>query len=329
MNVRALLWCLLILPSAAPPPQKSPIFTLMQTIPIPDVRGRIDHMAIDVTGKRLFVAALGNNSVEVIDLEHGKTIHTIPDVKEPQDVAYMPDANALAVSSGKDGTVHFYDGRSLRRVARLDLGEDADNIRYNAGRKLLYVAYGKGGIALIDPVLRVRLGEITFTSHPESFQFEGKSSNLYVNLPASRSIAVIDAVRGILRRKIALQDASANFPMAIDGNDWRLFIGCRNPPRLLVYDTATDSLITGLAIDRDCDDIFYNEKTKEIYISCGEGFLDVVHAVTPEAYVLTARIRTSPGARTALFVPQRQELFLASPHHGAAPAAIRVYARRQ
>ncbi len=328
MSIRAFLLCLLTLPSLAPSAQKSPLFTLKQTIPIPDIRGRIDHMAIDEAGNRLFVAALGNNSVEVIDLKHGGTIHTIPDVKEPQDVAYVPDANTVAVSSGNDGTLQFYDSRSLRRVARINLGEDADNIRYNTARKLLYVAYGRGGIALIDPVLGIRLGEITFTSHPESFQFEGKSSRLYVNLPGSRSIAVIDAAQGTLQREIALHEAAANFPMAINGNDWRLFVGCRNPARLLVYDTATDSLIAGLTIDRDCDDIFFNEKTKEIYLSCGEGFLDVVQAVTPETYVLTARIRTTPGARTALFVPKRQELFLASPRQGAASAAIRVYARR-
>ncbi len=328
MRIRAFLLCLFLAPIAAPSAQKSPLFTLKQTIPLPDVRGRIDHIAIDETGNRLFVAALGNNSVEVIDLQHGTTIRTLRDVNEPQGVLYVPDVHTLAVTSRRDGTVQLYDGRSLQRVARINLGKDADNIRYNPGRKLLYAGYGSGGIAIIDPVLHTRLGEITFTSHPESFQFEGKTARLYVNLPGSGSIAVVDAVQGTLRKEITLRQAAANFPMAIDGNDWRLFVGCRNPSRLLVYDTVTDSLVAGLPIDGDCDDIFFNETTKEIYLSCGEGFLDVVQAGNPETYVLTERVRTTPGTRTSLFVPQRQLLILASPRRGTAPAALRIYARR-
>ena len=141
---------------------------LEKTIPLPDVQGRIDHMSLDVRNDRLFVAALGNNTDEVIDVKQGKRIHSIPGFREPQGVLYLTDVNRLYVANGDDGTLRIFDGSSYEPIKTIKLGDDADNIRFDAEKKHVYVGYGSGALAVVNED-GTKLFEIVLDAHPESF----------------------------------------------------------------------------------------------------------------------------------------------------------------
>jgi len=301
---------------------------LEKTIDLPEVQGRIDHLSVDVKGQRLFVSALGNNTVEVVDIKAGKRIKTIGGLQEPQGVLYVPSTGRLYVANAKDGNVRVFDGNSYAALKTLDYGDDADNLRYDAGRKRIYVGYGSGALGEIDDEGN-KAGEIKLDAHPESFQLEKDGPRIYVNLPKSRKIAVLDREKHAIIATWPIGMALANYPMALDQADHRLFVMTRFPARLLVFDTNTGKTIQRLPAVGDCDDVFYDQARKRIYASGGEGGISVFEQQDTDHYKESARITTVEGARTAFFSPELDRLFLAVRRKGAQAAQVRVFAPAQ
>jgi YVTN family beta-propeller protein len=319
-------WLIILLASASlAPGQATPVLRLEKTIELPDVQGRIDHMSVDVKGQRLFVSALGNNTVEVIDVKAGKRIKTITGLAEPQGVLYVPANDRIYVANAKDGSVRIFDGTSYALLKTLDYGEDADNLRYDAGRQVAFVGYGGGALGEIDNDGR-KAAETRLSAHPESFQLEKNSPRIYVNLPRSRKIAVVDRDKHTVTATWGTGMAFANYPMALDEKDQRLFVVTRFPARLLVFDTATGKTAQSLAAVGDSDDVFYDPARKRIYASGGEGAISVFEQMDPDHYKESARIDTVKGARTSFFSPELDKFFLAVRRQGSQPAAIRVFA---
>lgn len=300
---------------------------LVQTIALPDVRGRIDHLDIDLDGERLFVAALGNDTVEVIDLRAGKRSARLERLPEPQGVAYVPEGKRLFVANGRGGRVEIFEGAQLAAVGHVDGLEDADNVRYDHHSGHLYVGYGSA-LAVIDAVTLKLAAQIKLAGHPESFQLESGGSRVFVNVPDARHIAVVDRNRQSVLAKWSLGDMKANFPMALDESSRRLFVATRRPAALLVHDAVTGKLIASLPIGGDADDIFFDAEHKLIYVICGEGVIDVVQQRDANRYQSVAQVPSAPGARTGLFVAARKTLYVAVPARGPSPAEIRVYAVR-
>jgi len=298
---------------------------LMQRIPLPDVEGRIDHMAIDLKGQRLFVVALGNNSLEILDLQAGKHIYRIRGLKEPQGVVYIPELNKIFVTNGGDGSCKIFDGDSFRLIDTVKFSDDADNIRYDPRTKHIYVGYGNGALGTIDASSGKHIGDVRLAGHPESFQLEETGPRIFVNVPTANHIAVVDRSKLTVIATWHLVDGRANFPMALDETNHRLFIGCRQPPKIIVYDTESGKEVTRLDIAGDIDDIFYDAAHKRIYASCGEGLLNIFQQEGAGHYTTLANIPTVTGARTSLFVPEQQRLYLAIPHRGDHQAEIRIY----
>lgn len=285
--------------------------TVVKTIPLPDVRGRIDHFALDSKGQRLFMAALGNDTVEVIDLAAGKRIHTITGCSEPQGLAYVPAKNRLVIANGGSGEVKILDADSLAVLKTLPGLPDADNVRYDEKSDLIYVGYGDGALAVIRAATGEKVTDIKLSGHPESFRLEQNGNRIFVNVPDSGHIAVIDRVAGKVTATWPMTKFHANFPMALDEADHRLFVGCRRPARLVVFDTATGRQIADTEISGDTDDLFYDANHKQIFISCGAGSIDVIDRLSADSYQLQERIPTESGARTSFFSPDRRELYLA------------------
>jgi len=299
---------------------------LMQTIPLPDVIGRIDHMAIDLKGQRLLVVALGTNSLEILDLQAGKRTHRIRGLKEPQGIVYIPGLNKIFVTSGGDGTCKIFDGNSFRLIDTVKFSDDADNIRYDPQTKRIYVGYGNGALGTIDASSGKHIGDVRLAGHPESLQLEGTKPRIFINVPTANQIAVVDRSKLAVIATWHLVDARANFPLALDEKNHRLFIGCRQPPKMIVYDTESGKEITRVDIAGDVDDIFYDAAHERIYASCGEGFINVFQQDDADHYKLLAKIPTATGARTSLFVPEKKYLYLAIPHRGGHQAEICIYA---
>jgi DNA-binding beta-propeller fold protein YncE len=320
--LRALLLCapLLMLRAGEPGPLK-----LLNTVPLPDVKGRIDHLAIDTKSKRLFVAALGNNSIEVLDLNAGEWRRSLAGCSKPQGLVYLPKPNLLFVANGGDGRVRVYDGTSFKPIVTVGGLEDADNLRYDAKLDRVYVGYGDGGIGVINPVTGVLTVRIPLKGHPESFQIEQEGSYLFANVPDAQQIAVIDRQMRTVVESWPLKDFRANFPMALDEGDRRVFVGCRNPARLVVLDAKDGRRVTDLLLSGDTDDLFYDRARRRIYASCGEGFIDVIEQQDVNNYQLLEKISTATGARTCLFSLELKQLYLAVPRLGERPAEIRIY----
>lgn len=294
-------------------------------IALPEVEGRIDHMAVDMKGQRLFVAALGNNTVEVIDLTARKRVHSIPGLREPQGIACLAASDRIVVASGGDGTCRIFDGRTYRQTATISCGDDADNVRYDAEARRLYVGYGKGGLAVIDPAQGKRVADIPLDGHPESFQMESRGKRIFVNVPTARQIKVVDREKRVVVATWPVDQAEQNFPMALDEAHHRLLVGCRKPARLLVVDTESGKPVASLPCVGDTDDLFCDAKSRRVYVSGGEGAISVFDQTDADHYRPMATMRTAPGARTSLFVPASGCLYLAVPHRGGQKAEIWVY----
>ena len=300
----------------------------VQSVQLPDVAGRIDHLALDSEGERLFVAALGNDTVEVIDLKAGNRTEEIKNLKEPQGVVFVTESNKLLVTQGEGDTLDIYDGTSLTLLDQVVLGDDPDNVRYDATAGYAYVGYGAGNssaLGVVDVDTGTKIGDIKLSGHPESFQLESNGKRIFVNVPTSVQVAVVDREKGSVVDTWPIENAKENFPMALDETNHRLFIGTRSPARLLVLDTDTGKQVTSPDSSGDADDIFYDANNKRIYVSGGEGATSVFAQTDPDTYKLEGRVDTAKGARTSLFVPESGTLYVAVPHNGSQQAEVRAF----
>jgi len=313
--------CAAVIGAAEPPALK-----LSKTIPLTGVTGRFDHFAIDINGNRLFVAALGNNTLEAIDLGAAKRLQSIPGLGKPTGILFLTDLNRLFLACGDDGNVRVFDGASLRLLKTIPGLDDADNMRLDARAGLIYVGYGAGALAVIDAAKAEAIGHIKLAGHPESFQLERNGSRIFVNVPDAQHVAVVDRSMGAVTAIWPMTDFEANFPMALDEVDHRLFVGCRNPARLVVFDTDSGKRVGDIGISGDIDDLFYDPARLCLYASCGEGFIDIIVEKDINHYQRVERVPTSPGARTAYLSPELKELYLAVPEREGQNAEIRAFA---
>jgi DNA-binding beta-propeller fold protein YncE len=292
-------------------------------IPLGEVSGRIDHLSIDVKRQRLFVAELGNDSVGVVDLAVGKVLRRITGMSEPQGVAYVPFADSVFVANAGDGSVHVLRGDDLAPIGRIELGEDADNVRVDTGRNRVLVGYGNGALAVIDPATRTKAADIRLKGHPESFQIDETGTKVFVNVPDARDVEVAD-LASRANRSLPTHGAGSNFPMAIDRDAHRVLIVFRSPPTLMALSSRDGRIITKIETCGDADDVFVDPKRHHVYVSCGEGVVDVLDQLEAE-YRWLARVPTVSGARTSLFVPELDRLFVAVRARSGEPAAIWVF----
>ena len=290
-------------------------------IPLGNVAGRIDHMAFDTAHHRLFVAELGNDSVGVVDLSANKVVHRISGLKNPQGVGYVAALGMLLVANAGDGSVRLFREPDFAPAGRVDLGEDADNIRVDPAANRVYVGYGGGGLALIDPVAARKVGDIPLPAHPESFQLDRKSNRIYVNLPDAHAIAVVDP-DGKHVTRWPMRVGGGNFPMALREDAQQVVVAFRNPARLGVFAMADGAQVAAPESCGDADDVFHDARRGRVYVSCGDGYLDVFET---QGWRRLAQIRTASGARTSLFMPEIDRLLLAVRANGREPAAIWVF----
>jgi hypothetical protein len=308
----------------SPAQQPSPLLNLEREISLPDVQGRIDHLSADVAGNRVFVSALGNGTIEVIDLNKGQRTGQIKGLKEPQGLVYVPSNATLYVASGGDGSVRSYDSRTLKPLQSVTLGDDADNLRFDSARSQLFAGYGGGAIAVLGLDLS-RHANFPLPAHPESFQLAADGSRIYINLPDNHSVASINLADQSVNATWTHPSAAANFPMALDESIHRLFIACRKPARLFALNEQTGAISSWFGSVGDADDLFYDATRHFIYVIGGEGFIDVVQLRAADSMVSRGRVPTAPGARTGLYIPQWNKLIVAAPARQSQGARLLVF----
>ena len=310
-------------PSAVP-------LVLTGAVPLPNVKGRLDHFGFDPTHNRLFVSALGNNTEEIVGISAQAVIHSISGVPTPQGVVYSEETNKLFVGSDK-GKLYIYDGTTFDLITSIDFGDDVDNLRYEAAEKRVYVGYGDektGAIGMVDAATNKRLDEeFKVGAHPESFQLAGSGPNIYVNLPDLKQIAVVNrSTHSITRWPL---DFESNFPMALDEADHRLFVATRTPPRLAVLDTNSGRMVAALPAVQDADDLYYDSARKRLYIPGGEGYISVFQQDDANHYKLLAKVHSAIGARTAGYFGKGRKgfdrFYLAVPARADHGAEVWIY----
>ena len=302
----------------------SPPLKLVDAIPLPGVKGRFDHFACDASGQHIFVAALGNGTLEIIDAAAAKHLHSITGLSKPTGVAYLAASNRLFVADGADNSLRAYDAGNFTLLQRLGSMDDADNVRCDPVANRIYVGYGDGALGLTDSKAARVDASIRLPAHPESFQLERDGKRIFVNVPDAKQIVVIDRDLRATVARWPMEKFRANFPMALDERGHRLFVGCRQPPRLVVLDTATGEPVANVEISGDTDDLFYDERRNRVYLSCGEGFLDVIQC-RDDRFERLAREPTRAGARTCFYSPELDRLFLAVPQRDGHDAELRIY----
>jgi YVTN family beta-propeller protein len=299
--------------------------TLTKTIPLPGVKGRIDHLDVNLKEGIVYVAALGNNTLEVVDLATGRVVHSITGLDEPQGIGYIPQTREIFVANGGTGDCYFFNARSFEKVATIHLGSDADDVRYDSAGQKIYVGYGSGGIAVIDAATHHQMSDIKLPAHPESFQLDKGLNVLFVNLPDAHIVGVVDLKQALLAGRWENGTASANFPMALDSARHRVLVGYRHPARLLVYDGRSGKVLASGEMTGDADDLYFDAASRNVLVSGGAGAVSIFRQVGDGGYKQTANIPTRSGARTSLLVPEERMLVVAARAASGEPAALLLY----
>jgi hypothetical protein len=227
------------------------------------------------------------------------------------------------VANAGDGSVRILGGDDFAPIGRIDLGDDADNVRVDGQHNRVLVGYGKGALAIIDPASRTKVADIGLKAHPEGFQVDETGTRVFVNVPDARDIEIVDLAAGSVR-SVPTRGAGSNFPMAIDPESHGVLVVFRSPPTLMALSSEDGHVAARAETCGDADDVFVDARRRRVYVSCGEGVIDVLEP-TETGYRRLGRVPTVAGARTSLFVPELDRLFVAVRAHSNAQAAIWVF----
>lgn len=304
---------------------------LQKTIPLPGVVGGFDHFAIDLSGDVLFAAAKDNHTVEVVNLQTGKIAQTITGLAKPHGLAWVPETHRLYVADGKLGQLQVYEGSPLRAAGTLKLSNDADDMVYDEPSGTLYVGHGgsdaanPGRIAVINTKDFSLVANLPVAAHPEALDIDRQGQRVFANIADAGQVAVVNIRTNAIEDTWKLKDASDNTPMAYDAQDQIILIACRKPPVLLALDANTGKEISRISTDKGSDDLFFDTKLHRVYVITGSGAVDAYSISTAKHFTALGKVRTASGAKTGLFVPSQNLLYIGIPGIGAKPAEIRVY----
>lgn len=304
---------------------------LSKTIPLPGVSGKFDHFAVDLAGNRLFAAATGNHSVEVIDLKTNRVEQSIRGLGKPHGLAWDAATGSLYVSDGSLAELRVYKGSPLTLAGTIKMSNDADDMVYDDAHHLLYVGHGGGSaaiparVAVIDTASFSLVANVAVANHPEGLDLDAHGRRAFANIADSSEVAVIDAVSNKVTAQWKLTGAADNVPLAYDAGRQRLYLACRTPATLIALDAVSGAEIARVKTGDGADDLFYDAALGRVYVISGAGEVDAfqVDGTRMESIGVT---RTMTGAKTALFVPSERALYVGIPGAGERPAEIRVYA---
>lgn len=321
---------------------------LVQTILLPGVKGRLDHMGVDLEKKRLFLAAVANGTLEVVDLSAGVVINSLSGFKDTQDALFIGgNFNKLYVTS-LDGTLRIFQGETFRLVQALKLEPDPNRLLYDPVTHLIYFGYGgqnagfntyeRLGIVQAKPgaqseqFLADMIAPTDRPGHLAELAMEDDGKLLACDSRADVIYQFDTRRRELIKSWPARGDGAGD--MSLDRARHRLFVGTRIPPEMTVYDSLSGTEITSLPGPETMDGVYYDAQLKRIYMSGGrwygtpeasQGWVYVYQQKDADHYDLISRLKTRPGSGTSLLVPDLNRLYVASQAIGDQEAAILVF----
>lgn len=297
---------------------------LVQTIHLRGKPGRLDHLALDGKGRRLFVANLSNNSLDIVDLKAGKLFKQIPRQRKIQGVAYAANLDRIFVGNGEDGLCNVFDGKDYSLLKSFTL-PDADNVRYDPESSRIYVTHAENALTVLDAKTLQIETTIKLPGPPEGFQLDPVKARVFLNCTSPSQVVVIDTHKREVTANYTLERAKDNYPLVLDQKHNRVFVGCRTPALVLVFDAETGREAARIDIPGDVDDLFFDSKRNRLYATCGEGILAVIEQQDAGHYRLMEKIATTKQARTGLFDSETDRFYLVVPAHGGTGPEVRVY----
>jgi hypothetical protein len=303
---------------------------LQSKIVLPGVKGKFDHLSIDEAGNRLFIAATGNKSVEVVDVATGKTTQSLTGLEKPHGLVWAANIGRLFVADGEKAELDVFEGNPLRLIKSIPLSKDADDLVYDNESKLLYVGHGgtdtsnPASVAIVDANRLTTLKQLPVAAHPEALELDSAGKRIFVNISDTGEVVVIDGKTQNIVGTWNLATAKGNTPLAYDSASDVLLVGCRTPAKLVVLSAKTGKEIDSAPISAGADDMFYEPQTHRAYVIAGSGAVDS-YVWSPEGKLQVLPVtRTAAGAKTGLLVPSQRTLYVAMPGVGGA-AEIVVY----
>jgi len=304
------------------------------TFELPAGTNKFDHFAIDLKANRLFIAATGNHSVEVLDLNSGKVVESLADLGKPHGLAWIPETRTLYVADGAQGDLKTFQGSPLQQTKSIKLSDDADDLVYDPKTKLLYVGHGGSDaanpaqIAVIDTASQSLLANLPVAAHPEGLEIDTATDRIFVNIADAAEIAVIDGATHKQTATWKLDRAKDNVPLAYDASHQLLFVACRTPARLLVLDGNSGKELADLPADPGADDLFYDAELHRAYLIAGSGAVDAYEIDPDKTVRALGATHTSTGAKTGLLVPARHALYIGAAANASKPARILAYSTK-
>ena len=327
--IRHALAALFLLLTVTPAGAQSAPLSVKKTIPLPGVTGKFDHFAYDSVLDRLFAAATGIHTVEVIDVPAGKVIQEITGLRKPHGVAWVSEEKRLFVADGALAALNIYEGTPLKLIATLPLSDDADDMAYDSATKLLYVGHGGSGattpgkVAVVDTVKLTVVGNLPMQAHPEALEIDPASHRIFVNVADAAEVAVIDGATHTVTAHWPLTRAKDNVPVAFVPELQALLLGCRTPATVVLLSTSDGKEVDSVSSSAGADDLFYDPATRHAYLIAGSGAVDVFELAGGK-FKSVGKVETTSGAKTGLWVPTRRELFVGIPSAASQPSQVRV-----
>ncbi|MGA2276560.1 MAG: histidine-type phosphatase [Terracidiphilus sp.] len=309
----------------------APSLQLTKTIVLAGVNGKFDHLALDEAGNRLFIAATTNHSVEVIDLNTDKVQQSITGLGKPHGLAWIAANASLYVADGALGELRVYKGTPLALAGKIKLSDDADDMVYDSTNQQLFVGHGGSDaanparVAIVDTAHFSLIANLPTAAHPEALDIDPQSGRVFANIADSAEIAVIGTGTKTIAAQWKVTKAADNVPIAFDGGNNLIYIACRTPGTVIAIDAATGKEVASLSAAGGADDLFYDPALHRVYVISGAGEVDTYQVDQAKNLHPLDVVHTASGAKTALFVPARNLLYLGVPSAGGHPAEIRIY----
>jgi DNA-binding beta-propeller fold protein YncE len=296
------------------------------------VKGRFDHLGIDIGGNRLFVVGEEAQQVLVFDLSTGKFIRAIK-VDHPHAVLYREDLNQIYITDEGKGMLNIYDGKTYEPLKTVALKVDADSIGYDPATHFLYIVNGGDNahekftmLSVVDTTAGAKLADIKLDGDTlEAMALEKSGDKLFLNNPAKNEVEVIDRKTNKVAASWPVKLSKDNATMALDESAHRLFVGCRSGA-IVIFDSQTGKELQSVPVGKGVDDLMFDPDKKRIYAtSGGTGQVNVYQETDPDHYQSLGNVPSGPGAKTGLFAPQLGRLFVPVPPRGATPGQVYVY----
>ena len=309
--------------------------SLMQSVDLPNYSGDFDHLAVDLAKGRLFLAAEDHGTIEVFDLKSGKRIKSVGGFEAPHSFLYMPEVNRLLVTDSGKGLSKILNADDFRVLKTLKITPGADSVGFDRSARQLYIVTGgkdahldHSFLSIVDPVNGRHIDDIPFAAnHVEAMAIEQSGTRLFINITDKNYVAVVDREKRQIVDKWPVNQCKQNSPIALDETNHRLFVVCRQPGMLVVFDTDTGQSVTSLAAPEKSDEVVFDTEHHRIYVPGGEGYIGIYRQNTADQYQLLSKVATAAGAKTALLVPELKRLYVAvSPGEGKVGAKVLTFA---